>query len=89
LIFKDDPNCVSQNQLCRQGKGVTHGTKVEQILREEPVAEGNLIALLDGPKGVLVGRVIKVNESSDKVFLEAKFEPLVDFNKLTAVFLVR
>ena len=89
LIFRDDPGCFSQNQLCQQGKGVTHGTKVEQILREESVVEGNLIALLDGPKGILVGQVVKVSESSDRVFLEAKFESLVNFSKLTEVFLVR
>ena len=89
LIFRDDPNCFSQNQLCQQGKGVTHGTKVERILREESVVEGNLIALLDGPRGILVGRVVEVSESTDRIFLEAKFEPLVDFSKLTEVFLIR
>ena len=89
LIFRDDPNCFNQDQLCQQGKGVTHGIKVEQILREESVAEGNLIALLDGPRGILVGRVVEVSESADRIFLEAKFEPLVDFSKLTEVFLVR
>jgi len=89
LIFRDDPGCFSQNQLCQQGKGVTHGAKVEQILREEPVAKGDLVTLLDGPKGILLGRVAKVSESDDKVFLEAKFESLVNFSKLIEVFLVR
>jgi len=89
LIFRDDPGCFSQNQLCQQGKGVTHGTKVEQILREESVVEGNLITLLDGPRGILVGQVAKVSESSDRVFLEAKFKSLVNFSKLTEVFLIR
>jgi len=89
LIFRDVPGCFGQNQPCQQGKGVTRGTKVEQILREEAVTEGSLVTLLDGPRGILLGRVVKVSESADRVFLEAKFESLIDFSKLTEVFLVR
>ncbi len=89
LIFKGGPTCLNQHQSCQQGKGITRGTRVEKILREESAAEGDLVALLGDPRGVLVGRVIAVSKSANKVFLEAKFEPLADFSRLTEVFLVR
>lgn len=66
---------------------MTGGT-IKEILREEEVAEGDLVVLLNDPAGILIGKVAQVWESQDKLFKQARIEKLIDLDRLTEVFLI-
>ena len=66
---------------------MTGGT-IKEILREEEVAEGDLVVLLNDPTGILIGKVAQMWESQDKLFKQARIEKLIDLDRLTEVFLI-
>ncbi|MDD3531934.1 MAG: rod shape-determining protein MreC [Candidatus Shapirobacteria bacterium] len=88
LIFADQPDCFSNSIVCQKGRGIVSGQIIKEILREEEVAEGDLVVLLDDPAGILVGRIVQIWESQDKLFKQAKIEKLINPDRLTEVFLI-
>jgi len=64
----------------------------EYVLREEDVTEGDLV-LTSGlaavyPKGLVVGRVSRIERKPYGLFQRAEVEPAVDFRKLEEVFVI-
>jgi rod shape-determining protein MreC len=88
LIFSDRPECLDKPLSCQKGRGIMTGQTVEEILREEEVLVGDLVILLDGPMGILVGKVSRVKETLDEVFKQAQIEKLIEPNHLVEAFLV-
>ncbi len=92
LIFSNKVGCLGQEKIkdiCQKGKGILRGEEIKEILREEEVETGDLVTLLDSPNGILVGEVIEVKESQDKVFKEAKIKREISLGKVVDVFLVK
>ncbi|MDD3679703.1 MAG: rod shape-determining protein MreC [Candidatus Shapirobacteria bacterium] len=88
LIFSNQENCFSDLVKCQKGKGIITGDVIKEILREEEIGSGDLVTLLDGPPGILLGRIGRIQESQDKIFKQAQLERLIDLNNLTEVFLI-
>jgi len=88
LIFSDQPECFNKPLSCQKGKGIMVGQTVEEILREEDVSVGDLVVLLNGPMGILVGKINQVKETPDEVFKQAQIEKLINPNRLVEAFLV-
>ncbi len=88
LIFSDQPECFDKPLSCQKGRGIMVGQTVEEILREEDVLVGDLVVLLNGPMGILVGKVSRVKETPDEVFKQAQIEKLIEPNHLAEAFLV-
>lgn len=88
LIFANRPDCFNDSLVCQRGRGIMTGGTIKEILREEEVAEGDLVVLLNDPAGILIGKVAQVWESQDKLFKQARIEKLIDLDRLTEVFLI-
>ncbi len=88
LVFSDQQECFKEPLSCQKGRGIIVGETVKEILREEEVLAGDLVALLDEPTGILVGRIREVRESQDELYKQAQIEKLIDFNRLIEVFLI-
>ena len=58
-------------------------------LREEKVESGDLVSLLGGPNGILLGEVIEVKESQDKVFKEARVRREIPLAEIVYVFVIK
>jgi len=89
LIFSNQPKCLKTPLFCLKGKGILRGYSVEEILQDEAVVAGDLITFLNNSKGILLGEIVEVNKSDNKVFQKAKIKSLVDSDRLTEVFLLR
>jgi len=76
--------------------GVIHGSETSVISGElnDPLAEVNVnnIIVTSGlglyPKGILVGRISKVDYNEDKLLTSIEVEPSVDFRNINRVFVV-
>jgi len=92
LIFANKSGCLSQEgveELCQKGKGILKGEEIKEILREEKVESGDLVSLLGGPNGILLGEVVEVKESQDKIFKEARMRREISLAEIVYVFVVR
>lgn len=71
------------------------GTEIlmEKILHEEKIQQGDLVyseGLEDFlPRGLILGKVVEVNELPNEVFKTARIEPLFDTKDLDLVFVIR
>lgn len=69
------------------------GVRLEMINQNEPLESGELLitsGLEDGvPKGLLVGKASRIEESANKIFKEADVDLFVDFNKIEEVFIAK
>lgn len=81
-----------------RGRGVVHGTfgqrlTMEKILPSEEVEVGDLVVASgeDGkfPKGLIVGRIESVAVEEGGVLQKAVLTPLVDFDKIEEVFVIK
>lgn len=80
-----------------KAKGVLNGEfgsqmKLDKILHEESVEEGNLV-YSEGletflPRGLILGKVVQVEEPKTQVFKTAKVEPVFDIGDLELVFII-
>lgn len=80
-----------------RAKGVVKGEfgteiTMDKILHEEPIEPGDLI-YTEGteealPRGLVIGRVISIDDQQNQVFKKAKVEPLFDLRDLEVVFLI-
>jgi len=94
-LLLTDPNVAVTGlvQRTRDG-GIIQGTakgflRMKYIPPLSPVQKGDLVVtsgLTGGfPRGLLVGRVVQVEESEDDLFQSAHIDPVVDFSKLEEV----
>ncbi|MFA6097123.1 MAG: rod shape-determining protein MreC [Candidatus Paceibacterota bacterium] len=69
------------------------GVRLEMINQNEELKDGELIitsGLEDGiPKGLLIGRASRIEESANKIFKEANVDLFLDFNKVEEVFIAK
>lgn len=69
------------------------GVRLEMINQNEELKDGELIitsGLEDGiPKGLLIGKASRIEESANKIFKEANVDLFVDFNKVEEVFIAK
>jgi len=69
------------------------GVRLEMINQNEELEDGELIitsGLEDGiPKGLLIGKASRIEESANKIFKEANVDLFVDFNKIEEVFIAK
>jgi len=83
----------SQERRDLIGKGLLRGGSrsltVEQILPEEEVAPGDLVASLESGGQFVVGKVVEVGLGTDKVFQKAVVEWLLQPRQLETVFVVK
>jgi rod shape-determining protein MreC len=89
IIFADSSNCLKEDESCQKGRGIIRGDLVEEILQEEDIKKGDLVALLDDNLGILIGRVDQVKENQDEIFKQAKINLAADLAILSEVFLVK
>lgn len=92
LIFANKGGCLGQEGVedsCQKGKGILRGEVIEEILREEKIESGDLVSLLGGPNGILLGEVVEVKESQDKVFKEAKIKREIPLTEMVYVFVIK
>lgn len=69
------------------------GARLEMINQNEELKEGELIitsGLEEGiPKGLLIGKASRIEESANKIFKESNVDLFVDFNKIEEVFIAK
>ena len=63
--------------------------RLEKVLQEENLAEGDLVVTADYPPNLLIGKIKKVFKKEAEIYQTAEVEPLVDYQKLEIVFLIR
>jgi len=67
------------------------GVKLEMINQSEDLAVGDMVitsGLEDKiPKGLIIGKVLQIEESANKVFKSAQIDMFVDFNRIEEVFI--
>lgn len=89
LIFSDwREDCFNNLTDCQRTRGIVSGKVIKDILREEKVNVGDIVTLLDGPRGILIGKITQVRESKDSIFKQAEMEELINLDRLTEVFLI-
>lgn len=88
LILADQSDCLKNSFSCQKGKGIMVGEVIREILREEEIAVGDLVMLLNDPSGILIGKISQIWESQDKLFKQAQIEKLIDPDKITEIFLI-
>lgn len=91
---------ISVSEGERNPKGVLVGDfgvsmHLEKILPEEKIEVGDFVLTAGNfgedfgffyPKGLLVGRISKVNKADNQLFQEAEVEPIFDYHDLNLVF---
>lgn len=69
------------------------GVRLEMINQNEELKDGELIitsGLEEGiPKGLLIGKASRIEESANKIFKEANVDLFVDINKVEEVFIAK
>lgn len=79
---------VSKGLLIGDGKEIW----AEKVLIKEEIEAGDLTATagdLSFPKGILIGKVIKVEKDAAEVYQRLKIEPLAEYGKMKMVFLIK
>lgn len=101
VILITDPDSkiavFSQGENGR-GKGILQGQfgaklLMDKILHEEKVSEKDLVYSegTEGrlPKGLIMGKITKVNERQNEVFKQAEVEPIFDLTNLDLVLVIK
>ncbi len=83
-----EEDCFTGIVDCQKAKGILSGKVIRDILREEEIGTGDAVTLLGDYRGVLIGEIAQVKESKDSIFKQAEIKSLVDFDRLTEVFLI-
>jgi len=81
-------DCFAGAVDCQKAKGILSGEIIKDILREGDIGAGDVVTLLDDHRGILIGEITQVKESKDNIFKQAEMKSLVDFDRLTEVFLI-
>lgn len=100
ILLTSDPDskiAAFSQGLDGRAKGVVKGefglgVTMEEILHEENIKEGDLVYSegTEGflPRGLILGKVVKVENQENQVFKKAKIEPIFDIRDLELVFLI-
>jgi rod shape-determining protein MreC len=66
---------------------------MKYLVQGADVIEGDVVVSsgLGGvfPKGLVIGKIARINKKSDGLFLDVDIEPSVNFSKLEEVFIVK
>lgn len=98
ILITDPKSSVNSITQTSRANGVVKGSyatgiKLEMINQSEDLAVGDLIitsGLEDKiPKGLIIGKVSRVEESANNVFKSAQIEMLADFNRLEEIFIAK
>lgn len=98
LLITDSNSAVNVRIQETRASGVARGEHgisliMEMISQEHNIKEGELV-ITSGtggifPKGLIVGQIEKVVSSETEVFKKVRLEPMVDFDKLEQVFIMK
>lgn len=90
ILVKIIPNEAGGAEKAR-GLLIGDGEKMrlEKVLQEENLAEGDLVVTADYPPNLLVGKIKKVFKKEAEIYQTAEVEPMVDYQKLEMVFLIK
>lgn len=98
LLLIDSNSIVNVRVQRTRASGVVKGEHglslvMEMIPQEHKIKQDELVITsgLDGifPKGLVIGQIEKIISPETEVFQKARLKPLVDFNKLEMVFVIR
>lgn len=98
LLIVDSKSIVNVRVQETRASGAVrgeHGLSIvmEMISQEHKIKQGELVITsgLGGifPKGLLVGEIEEIISAETEVFKKARLRPLVDFNKLEMVFVIK
>jgi rod shape-determining protein MreC len=99
VLLATDPNCNIAAIIQRtRDQGVVQGQltnyyKMKYLVQGADVIEGDMVISsgLGGvfPKGLVIGKIARINKKSDGLFLDVDIEPSVNFSKLEEVFVVK
>jgi rod shape-determining protein MreC len=99
VLLASDPSCSiaaivqrTRDQGVVQGQ-LTNYYKMKYLVQGADVIEGDVVVSsgLGGvfPKGLVIGKIARINKKSDGLFLDVDIEPSVNFSKLEEVFIVK
>ncbi|MCK5491198.1 MAG: rod shape-determining protein MreC [Candidatus Pacebacteria bacterium] len=98
MLVTDSESSVNSITQKTRANGISRGSyatgiKLEMINQAESLTEGDLV-ITSGlenqiPRGLVIGRILKINESANKIFKTADLELFTDFNKVEKVFIVK
>lgn len=95
-LITDPKSSVNSIIQTSRANGVVNGSyatgvKLEMINQSEDLAVGDLVitsGLEDKiPKGLIVGKVLQVEESANSIFKSAQIDMFVDFNRIEEIFI--
>ncbi len=95
-LITDPKSSVNSITQTSRANGVVKGSyatgvKLEMINQSEDLAVGDLVitsGLEDKiPKGLIIGKVSRVEESANKVFKSAQIDMFADFNRIEEIFI--
>jgi len=91
LLAKVIPSREIRNEAKARGLLVGYGEKMrlEKVLPGEQLAEGDLVATAEFPPNLVIGKIRKVVKKDVEIYQEAEVEPLVDYQKLETIFLLK
>jgi len=99
ILLASDPSCSIAAIIQRtRDQGVVQGQltnyyKMKYLIQGADVIEGDMVISsgLGGviPKGLVIGKIARINKKSDGLFLDVDIEPSVNFSKLEEVFIVK
>ena len=74
-----------------KGLLVGYGDKMrlKRVLQEEQLAEGDLVITGEFPPNLVIGKIKKVIKKDVEIYQEAEVEPILNYQKLEVVFLLR
>lgn len=99
ILLASDTSCSIAAIIQRtRDQGVVQGNlknyyKMKYLIQGSDVIEGDTVVSsgLGGifPKGLVIGKIAKINKKSDGLFLDVDIEPNVNFSKLEEVFIIK
>src|SRR5680860_264496 len=91
MLITDSESSVNSITQNTRANGISRGSyatgiKLEMINQSDDIRENDLVitsGLEDKiPKGLMIGKISKIEESANKIFKTAELEMLIDFNKV-------
>jgi len=71
---------------------IGYGLHLEKVPQDDPLKQGQVVVSSglggDYPKGIIIGKIDKVEKSSDAIFQEASIRPEVNFKMLERVLII-
>lgn len=85
------PRGAESTEAKARGLLVGYGEKMrlEKVLQEEMLAEGDLVVTGEFPPNLVIGKITKVIKKDVEIYQEAEVKPLVDYQRLEVVFLLK